>query len=778
MRTGLQLVTTFILNAAWQVALVTALAFVGGWLLRNTSARYRHALWIVALVISVVLPAISTLSGRVAPETSNPLTTAESQVEIAPDDPPAPAPVVAAVESKSAPVIEAQATTQSSPIRVNGRLAAALVALYGGLLLYGCARLLRAWLRTRKLVASAYPVELPQRWQETIALCRRVVGRRAIAFHCSRSITLPITVGSVRPLIVLPESLLRETDPNVLTSALGHEMVHVARWDYLANLLYEFICLPLWFHPAVALIMRRIRQTRELCCDETVATKLLKPEVYARSLLRLIAATPPQNRLAATTIGLTGTDNLEKRIMSLLKPPTNSWIRKSLLVFTAGLLLTIPCIVGAKLALAFEIPAPPTQSTTGQVFEKTPFGEDQLRVREEMKKLEHALQEQVRRTPESDRAEVEKRLLEVQLNLIAHQRLINQYSQQKPAADELRRLRELLAQVETKYPSDQKLLQEARQQLAEAEKLYAESLKSRSTSQNRGPRLISGAEPAYTDDARAKEITGSVLITVTVGRDGTVEDAAIKRSLFPSLDESALRAARKLRFEPALENGEAVTQTITVEFFFSARTSTGNVDQVSEGNWVNADRELRKLKERDALAQDERARRQAELTEGAVISMDRAVQIATSKYPGKVLACSLGRDKDGPVFYHLVIVNNEGGKRTVKYVWVSAIDGTILKSEDQASAPISGGMLNGKAISLPNPEYPPIARQARASGTVNVEIMTDEQGNVISARAISGHPLLQSAAVNAARQAKFTPTYLAGQLVKVRGVLAYNFVID
>jgi protein TonB len=91
-------------------------------------------------------------------------------------------------------------------------------------------------------------------------------------------------------------------------------------------------------------------------------------------------------------------------------------------------------------------------------------------------------------------------------------------------------------------------------------------------------------------------------------------------------------------------------------------------------------------------------------------------------------------------------------------------------------APISGGVLNGKAISLPKPAYPPIARAAHASGTVVVQVLIDENGNVVSAHAVSGHPLLQGAAVGAARQARFSPTKLSGQPVKVTGVIQYNFV--
>lgn len=89
---------------------------------------------------------------------------------------------------------------------------------------------------------------------------------------------------------------------------------------------------------------------------------------------------------------------------------------------------------------------------------------------------------------------------------------------------------------------------------------------------------------------------------------------------------------------------------------------------------------------------------------------------------------------------------------------------------------ISGGVLNGKATSLPKPPYPPAARAVRASGAVSVQVLVDENGSVISASAVSGHPLLRPAAVQAARGARFAPTMLSGQAVKVSGVITYNFI--
>lgn len=86
------------------------------------------------------------------------------------------------------------------------------------------------------------------------------------------------------------------------------------------------------------------------------------------------------------------------------------------------------------------------------------------------------------------------------------------------------------------------------------------------------------------------------------------------------------------------------------------------------------------------------------------------------------------------------------------------------------------GLLNGRAIRLPKPTYPAIARAAHAEGEVEVKVIIGEDGTVIAAAAISGHPLLQAASVAAARGAQFAPTLLNGTAVKVVGVIKYNFV--
>jgi len=91
--------------------------------------------------------------------------------------------------------------------------------------------------------------------------------------------------------------------------------------------------------------------------------------------------------------------------------------------------------------------------------------------------------------------------------------------------------------------------------------------------------------------------------------------------------------------------------------------------------------------------------------------------------------------------------------------------------------PVSGGVLNGMALALPPPSYPDAARRMRQSGMVQVEVVVDENGKVISARALSGPSILRDVAVEAAYRARFSPTKLSGQPVKVTGQINYNFTL-
>ena len=108
----------------------------------------------------------------------------------------------------------------------------------------------------------------------------------------------------------------------------------------------------------------------------------------------------------------------------------------------------------------------------------------------------------------------------------------------------------------------------------------------------------------------------------------------------------------------------------------------------------------------------------------------------------------------------------------------AAADGAQTAADPGRGNIISGGVLNDRATSKPQPPYPALAKAARASGTVNVHVLVDVTGRVVSASAVSGHPLLRASAEAAAKQAKFSPTVVNGNPVQVSGVLTYNFVLE
>lgn len=138
----------------------------------------------------------------------------------------------------------------------------------------------------------------------------------------------------------------------------------------------------------------------------------------------------------------------------------------------------------------------------------------------------------------------------------------------------------------------------------------------------------------------------------------------------------------------------------------------------------------------------------------------------------------------GQRLLHLVNIRAARDEAAAAAAWKTLLD--TLKVEppaqpspeaDKIAQIVAGGVLNGKVKKKPQPEYPSVARSARAQGTVTVYVVIDEKGEVITAAAVSGHPLLQVASVEVAKRARFEPTTLCGRPVKVSGVITYNFVL-
>ena len=347
-----ELIPTFLLNAAWQVAAFALVASACARLLRDAPARLRHALWVAALTLSVALPLLGLFN-------SSPARPTPETVRAAPAEPARQAPGATVGLSRplaaDAPADDAAATTSlSPPARVLRQrrqtltsapaLPPALAACYLLFLFFRLVTLRRAWRRTRRLRRRAHPPEISSRLDAVAERCRAAFGLRRIEIRCSAEVSAPIALGAREPLIILPEGVFDSAPAETLASVIGHEAAHIARRDFALNLAYELLLLPVSFHPLARLIKRQIDRTRELACDELVAGRVVAPDAYARSLVRAAGAlASPADH--AFTLGVFDADILEERIMRLTSNTSRATPRAARLLALAALsVLCLSCL--------------------------------------------------------------------------------------------------------------------------------------------------------------------------------------------------------------------------------------------------------------------------------------------------------------------------------------------------------------------------------------------------------------------------------------------------
>jgi HEAT repeat protein/beta-lactamase regulating signal transducer with metallopeptidase domain len=363
-----ELVPTFLLNAAWQIAAVALVASACARLLRDAPARLRHALWVAALTLSVALPLLSLSGSSPSQPTPEAVRVLITETTREPADatarlsrPPAaddrPASLAGAGSADSFPrarlLRQRRQTLTSTPA-----VTLALAACYLLFLLFRVAALCRAWRRTQRLRRSARAIEISSRLGAVAERCRAAFGLRRIEIRCSPQASAPVALGAREPLIILPLSLFDEATTETLASVVGHESAHVARRDFALNLAYEFLLLPISFHPLARLIKRQIDRTRELACDELVAARVVAPELYARSLVRVAGAlVSPAGH--ALTLGVFDADILEERIMRLTRNTRSTNARAARLLALAALsTLCMSCL--AISTFSFDLRTTPT----------------------------------------------------------------------------------------------------------------------------------------------------------------------------------------------------------------------------------------------------------------------------------------------------------------------------------------------------------------------------------------------------------------------------------
>ncbi len=338
-----EFVLNFVANASWQTALILVAAGLGAHLLRHAPARYRHVVWIAALGISLVAPALSTI--QFLPNALNVAATKAQSPET---------PLNRNDQTKSfvnetdQPGIDRLLTRRRQTFNVAPAWLFILSGAYLLIILLQVVRLTRMW-RRQKMLRQEASSSTSIRSVEAIAQrCRHALSLANVSVASSRLVTVPATLGVRQPVIALPEQLCAESDEDTLLSIVGHEMAHVARRDFLVNLICELVALPLSFHPLTYLIKREMQRTRELACDELVTRHILKPRAYARSLVR-IANTTFQRQAQALTLSIFDGNILEERIMKLTQKQRRLGLRAGRVCMVVAIFAL--CAVGVSTSM-------------------------------------------------------------------------------------------------------------------------------------------------------------------------------------------------------------------------------------------------------------------------------------------------------------------------------------------------------------------------------------------------------------------------------------------
>jgi len=325
-----------LLHFVWQGAVVGCLAAIGLALLRNARPQARYALCGAALMLCLLLPVWHVVA--------RPLPLAEAWTAAMP--------------------VHVQAATPSVPTRASalsvatlapGLPAVVLIWSIGAALMSLRLALGVSWVRRLDFAARASRHPVDPVWSARLAaLAGRMGLRRVPRLHVLEAVEGPVTVGRWRPMILLPAALLTRMPAELLEALLAHELAHIRRLDYLANLVQSVVEVLLFYHPVVWWLSRRLRIEREQIADDLAAEALGNRRQLALALSELARWQSPQPPLALAAQG----GNLMTRISRLVRPVRQPLGGKLLLPF-AGLAALAIAAHASGLATAAAPAAPP-----------------------------------------------------------------------------------------------------------------------------------------------------------------------------------------------------------------------------------------------------------------------------------------------------------------------------------------------------------------------------------------------------------------------------------
>ncbi len=289
-------ILAYLLNSLWQVPLLFAAGWLAARALRSTGAEAEHRVWVTTLTLQCLLPAASifpvdwlrtfSLLGWNASHTS------QAYVSVT-----------------------MGGGTGIAPGPLRAFLLGTAAVLYATVSAYFAARFLWRGMNLSLLRQETVPIRLTGDAALFWTRCSRRFAIEDASIAASSRVFSPVTMGLWRKLLLLPAAMVDVLPSGDLETVFAHEFAHMQRNDFLKNLFYELLSLPVTYHPLLWVTRARVMESREMICDQMAADMSGRNE-YAQSLLRMASLLVP-GKPTPHTIGIFDTNIFERRLMNL-----------------------------------------------------------------------------------------------------------------------------------------------------------------------------------------------------------------------------------------------------------------------------------------------------------------------------------------------------------------------------------------------------------------------------------------------------------------------------
>jgi TonB family protein len=330
-------ILSYLLNSLWQIPLLFAAGWVAARALRPVGAAAEHRVWVSVLLLQGLLPACSTLSWAwvrmLFAWGSGAYRAGEAHVSVV-----------------------MGAGTGLSALHLPAELLTTIAIAYGTVIAYFAARFVWRWRKLSAMRREALAVELTGEAALYWAQCLKRFGIDEVSIATSPRIFGPVTMGLRRKLVLLPVSMVTGLPEADLHTVIAHEFAHMRRNDFLKNLMYELLSLPVSYHPLFWLTRERIMESREMVCDQ-MAAEIAGRNEYARSLLRLASLLVKGMPIRTPhAIGIFDANAFERRLMKLTEKQSDiRGVRRLAIVIACAVFGVVTC--GSALALSMHVDA-------------------------------------------------------------------------------------------------------------------------------------------------------------------------------------------------------------------------------------------------------------------------------------------------------------------------------------------------------------------------------------------------------------------------------------